>query len=268
MSATLSAAPALGQTATLTYEVRAAVARPETTVSVELPDGLVIAEPPSGAMITNGRQSDGTGSATFARTTADLAADGVATWSTTVRATAPGLKQIRVIANAPASWGVDGASDSVFLTVGADGTASRFGGDWPTTGGVAPAPGQPTPREPTGDQKVATPADEEQPHTDDPPAAGPDGADENTCAIGTWSYYDEDGELRPSINYQVQAWDADTRADDDLLDRRDVVLRGDYKLCFDGADGEGGGAGGLRPVHLLEQHVARARHTGRATTTT
>lgn len=240
VSATLSAAPALGQTATLTYEVRAAVVRPETKVSVELPDGLVLAEPPSGAMIENGRQSDGTGSATFARTTADLAADGVATWSTVVRATALGLKQIRVIANAPAPWGVDGASDSVFLTVGADGAASRFGGDWPTTGGVTTAPGLPTPREPTGAKKVASPAGEEQPYTDDEPVAGPDGTEDNTCVVGTWSYYDEDGELRPSINYTVQAWDADSETDDDLLDQAVTDWGGGYELCFDGADGEGG----------------------------
>lgn len=66
VSASLSSAPAIGQTATLTYEVTAAVARPDATVKVELPEGLTFDGTPAGARLQTGTQSDGTGSATFA----------------------------------------------------------------------------------------------------------------------------------------------------------------------------------------------------------
>ena len=74
VDASLSAAPAIGQTATLTYEITAAVARPDATVKIELPDGLEFDSAPDGATLATGTQSDGTGAATFARTTVDLAA--------------------------------------------------------------------------------------------------------------------------------------------------------------------------------------------------
>ena len=126
------------------------------------------------------------GSAVFALTTTDLSAGATVGFSTPVRATGAGLKQITVTANADAPWGIDGASDQVFLTVGAAGDASRLGGDLPTTGGVATAPGLPEAGAATGEPKAASITAADESRSDDPPgAAGPDGTDANTCASGT-----------------------------------------------------------------------------------
>jgi len=241
VSASLSSVPTIGRSATLTYEITAAVARPDVTVTVELPGGLAFDRTPAGARLETGTQSDGTGSATFALTTTDLRAGATARFSAPVRATGAGLKQITVTANADAPWGVDGASDDVFLTVGAAGDASRIGGAVSATGGVTTAPRLPEARAMTGEPKVAsiTPADE--PRSDDAPgAAAPDGVAANTCATGTWSYFDDESVLRPSINYVVQAWDQDSSTEDDLLASQVTTFSGTYNLCFDGLDGEGG----------------------------
>ena len=125
VDASLSAAPTIGQSVTLAYEITAAVARPGATVEIELPDGLEFESAPDGAALDTGTQSDGTGSATFARATLDLAAGSTTKLSTRIRATAPGLKQITVTANADAPWGVDGGADQVFVTIGASGSPSR-----------------------------------------------------------------------------------------------------------------------------------------------
>lgn len=241
VNASLSSAPAIGQTATLTYEVTAAVARPDATVKVELPDGLTFAGTPAGARLEAGTQSDGTGAAVFALTTTDLTAGATARFSTPVRATGAGLKQITVTANADAPWGIDGAADDVFLTVGAAGVASRFGGDVSATGGVATAPGLPELQATNGEPKVASITLADEPRTDDASGqAAPDGAAANTCASGTWSYFDDESILRPSINYVAQAWDQDSATEDDLLASQVTTFSGTYNLCFDGADGEGG----------------------------
>ena len=98
----------------------------------------------------------------------------------------------------------------------------------------------PEPRPAPAEAKIAPLTGEEQPHSDDA-TDGTGGTDANSCARGTWSYYDAEGDLQPSINYQVQAWDQDSSTEDDLLATGVTTFSGTYDLCFDGADGEGGG---------------------------
>ncbi|MGH9244371.1 MAG: CARDB domain-containing protein [Acidimicrobiales bacterium] len=237
VTAELSRPPAVGETATLTYEVAAAVDRPEAKITVELPDTLAFDQTPSGASVTSAVQADGTGSATVATATVDLQAGTTRQFSVTVRATATGPAQIRVRATATAPWGVDAGADDVFLTVGQTSGTSAFGATFSTDGGTAPAGAIPTPSPDSRQPKAMTTEGLPAPHSDDEPTTGPAAT---SCATGTWSYFDNDGVLRPSINYQVQVWDNDVFGDD-LLATGLTDWSGNYNLCFDGADGEGGG---------------------------
>jgi hypothetical protein len=54
VTATLDRLPAVGQTATLSVEVRADAARPGARITVELPANLAFVDPPAGAAVAHG----------------------------------------------------------------------------------------------------------------------------------------------------------------------------------------------------------------------
>lgn len=62
-----------------------------------------------------------------------------------------------------------------------------------------------------------------------------------SCATGRWTFDDERGRENPSVNVQVQAWDDDSGSADDLLATGVTDSAGDYSICFESTDGEGGG---------------------------
>lgn len=238
VTATLSRAPAVGQTATLSLEVRADATRRGARITIELPANLAFVEAPAGAVQTSGRSSSGVGSARRATTTADLAAGSVHRLSARIRAIAAGPAHIRARTLAAIPGGSDGAADDVFLTVGSSSAESRFGFATSTVGGVVQARGRTAPSAPPR-RTPSAPVDElPQPHSDDPRRPGPSAT---SCASGSWHFLDENGVLRPSVNYQVQVWDDDSSSGDDQLISGVTSFSGTYNLCFNGTDGEGGG---------------------------
>src|SRR4051794_7662601 len=134
LDASLSRVPAIGETAQLDIALQAAVAR-NATVEVLLPAGLELAGSPGGLRPAAAPRSDGTVASELVATRA-VAAHATQHLTLTLRAVAAGAGQIRVLANAPAPGGADGAADDVFLTVGETSGASRAGIATPSVLGV------------------------------------------------------------------------------------------------------------------------------------
>ena len=236
VSAELARSPALGETAKLSVKVKAAVARPRTTITVELPSGLEFVSAPDKSTMRTVQQSDGTGSATLLTRIAGLTAGGTHRFAVNVRATAPGPAQIRVRAAAPvprlSAENIDAGSDDVFVTIGAAGAASKLGGGEPaTTGGVAAVAGTPAPKNLGRPYKAVASGE-----LTGPPEKR---AAPLWCVSGQWSYRDAAGTLRPSVNYQVQMWDFDGSTGDDLIGTFYTDGTGSFNKCSAQIDEEG-----------------------------
>jgi hypothetical protein len=235
VTARLSHAPERGENATLSYEIRAAVPRPNAKVSVELPDTLTFVRLPADATLAGTRAGYGVGPAALATQRRDLAPDEVERFSTSVRAVDSGPVEIvvRVTAARP-DGGTDAAADRVFLTVGGARETSRLGIDSPSVGTTvraastiavaSSAPYRPVP-------------EAQRPH-DKRGSANPLAA---VCASGAWSYVDSAGVTRASENFAVQIWDVDSAGGDDLLTFGFTGGGGRFRLCYDNIDADEGG---------------------------
>jgi hypothetical protein len=237
-AASLSRLPAVGEEATLTATVRSDVARAGARITIELPDNLAFVDAPARSRVTAGRSSSGIGMATRLESSADLAVDGVRRVEARVKATAAGPAQIRVRVLADAPWGTDGASDDLFVTIGASSAASHPGIDTAPSGGVTRAQGDVVAATKQHRTKAVPIRGLPAPHSDDRVTHGPTAT---SCAAGSWHFLDQNGVLQPSVNYLVQVWAQDSVSADDLLATGVTSFSGSYNLCFDGADGEGGG---------------------------
>jgi hypothetical protein len=69
-------------------------------------------------------------------------------------------------------------------------------------------------------------------------AAPATAASTDACVTGEASSLDKDGNTRPVVRLQVQAWDRDD-VSDDLLATGQTGADGGYSLCFDNDDGIG-----------------------------
>jgi hypothetical protein len=175
---------------------------------------------------------------------------------------ADGPAQIRARASVAVPGGTDAAEDSVFVTVGKAEAPSSFGIDTPEVGavtataaGVTPRPASPhLPQDSVGTQGLPRPT------SDDPEA--PSRAQANACVNGTWSYVDQKGALRPSVNFQVQVWDRDATGGDDRLAIGLTNTSGRYNLCFNNDDGLGGGGQDVYVRFVSENARWRVRKTG------
>ena len=71
-----------------------------------------------------------------------------------------------------------------------------------------------------------------------------------------------------SENVQVEVWDQDSSAADDLLTTAVTGGNGIYNICFESTDGEGRRPGGLRQVHHGRTRCGACATRPRATPTT
>lgn len=228
VGAELTAAPAVGGTATLLVTVRSQRPYPGVRIEMDLPavlgweavpDGTTRQTVPSRAPETGGRLDRAT-------TTAPFAADELRRWQGTVRAGTTGTAQIRVraLVDRP-DGGVDAAEESVFLTVG------RTAGESRLSIGSGAGKDLPTMAVPAGTRIAGGLTSRRAERT---PAARPPttNAGSTACITGTWNFTDGTGVTRASASIRVQAWDRDPAGGDDLLTSGTVEQTGHYTLCF------------------------------------
>jgi hypothetical protein len=256
VDASLSTAPAIGDTATLRVHVSAAVDRQNASVAIDLPDNLQFVDAPAGASVAAVRSVDGVSSVQRASRRADLSARAGRDFSAKVKAVKAGFGQIRARVTADAGNGrVDAGSDDVFLTVGAAGAASRFGGPAQSTNGATVAQRASAGRavaqaDPPGRAHEMLRSGLAVPSSDDPDQGRRIAVPGQSCASVGWFYQDQDGVTRPSVNTVVEAWDDDTFSGDDLLASGFIDYGGHLTLCFNNDDGDPF-SGGTQEVYLL-----------------
>ena len=266
VSATMDRAPAAGETATLRFEVTAGRALTGVRVEADLPGNLRWASAPAGmqrALHATAAPEAG-GRVDRASAVRALAAGETARFEGTVTATAAGPAHVRVRAAVPVPGGTDAAEDSVFLTVGAKAGASTFGfQDAGGAGAVAPIAKDAVPERATPHLAPGSVGTEglPKPFSDDPEREGAS-AQATACVTGGWFYVDNAGVTRPSINFQVQAWDDDTTSGDDLLAVGVTDFSGGYTLCFDNDDGFLAGTQDVYVLFVSENSLWRVRRTG------
>lgn len=221
VDASLSRAPAVGQTAKLTFRVSADVAR-TANISVRLPENLVFVSAPDALQVSHGRAS---GAASFA-------ADQSRSYSALVKAVAPGSGQIEVRAIAKTQYGADAGADYVFLTSGQSTARSSLAIQSPRVGDVADRPSGAQPVRTTNRPYVA--ADVSEPDVIQT-ASQPSFAQVTECATGSWTYQDQNGFWHPSMNIWVRAWDKNPFGDT-VLASGVTAGNGSFNLCFDNAE--------------------------------
>jgi hypothetical protein len=255
---TLAAAPRLGQEATLTVEVRATAARPDTEIRVDLPASLRFGRAPQGARVTraaSGAPRDG-GQVTTATLRRGLRAGERASFTATVVPVAAGPAQITVRATGSVEPRDEGV-DSAVLTVGEAGQ--------PSTLGVTPSA--------SALSGPAAPEVERQPFSDDPapPPGAPPHIMATACVTGLWVYFNQVGSTIPAREWQVEAWDQDSTSLDDLLATGRTDDAGRFRLCFSNDDGFLGGGQDVymifraqNPFLAMQATVGGARYAYRS----
>jgi hypothetical protein len=222
VSADMSAAPAIGRPETLRFEVLAQAARPDVEIRVEVPANLRFGQLPAGAAVSDlaSKAPEDRGRLTVARLRHSFKAGERQRYTATIVAVASGPAQVRVWATG-AGTPRDAGLDSVFFTVGQAGQLSSMG--------IGAAPAGSLPREPDLFAK---------PSRDEPSGrrSGAVTAAAFSCVFGEFSYLNSDGTRHPAREWQVEAWDADSGTDDDLLATGSTDDTGFYRLCFSNDD--------------------------------
>lgn len=201
-----------------------AVADVEGTLSVLLNDRFRLVDG-RGFVSSGDHRPSGVGPMTSRARTVGLAAGETDTYRLEIEATEPGVGVVQARFAAPGHV-FDGGGEA---TVELGEALRRLDHGLATTS--APA----LPEKPTAGTSPYLPAPVGGPRPLSPQAAGA------SCATGSWTFDDETGHQNPSANVQVQAWDDDTGSGDDLLATGVTDSAGDYRLCFESSDGEGGG---------------------------
>jgi hypothetical protein len=261
VNATLSALPAVGDTATVTFEVTAEFDRPDVRLNADLPAGLEWEQPPAGmAASTVSATAPATGGVLHRATgTASFSAGETKRLEGKVRATAAGPADIAVRVFSPADEGSPAPADHVYLTVAERGGISSPGmsGRAGSTavsgrlGATRAAPG--LAHKPAGVAAVSAPV---RPSAQQAATA---------CVTGSWGYVDNTNVDRVAPNYAVQVWDNDTFGSDQLLAAVATDGQGAFSVCFDNEDIDGGFDDGGQDVFVRfrsENNMWRVQENG------
>ncbi|MFI6588073.1 hypothetical protein [Embleya sp. NPDC050493] len=238
---------AVGETATVRFEVRSQFAAGKVRVEADLPANLAWLEAPVGLTRSTHPSPNPVhlGSIERAATVRTFKAGQSTTYTGRIVAKAAGPAEIKVRAAADLRTGVDAAEDLIPLTVGAAPGRSSLGAERSTDSDSVEVPADVAPQESTphlAAESLST-AGLPAPAGDDPvvPRARTAAAAATACATGKWLYVDEKGVTKPVVNMTVEAWDADTSNAHDLLASGLTGTKGEYKLCFDNAESNNSG---------------------------
>jgi hypothetical protein len=219
VEAVMDKAPAVGETAPITFTITAQQAQKDVKIEADLPGNLKWVNVPadmSTESVKTGSRYDG-GTLNRAVGTKSLAAGSKTTFTGSVTATGAGATQIRVRAKYPVPGGVDAAEDSVFLTIGDK--ASAFGIESRALLDTAPIDRTPV--------QSQVPPEKRRVVEVKPAAPKGIGVQSTSCVTGGWFFQDSTGAVKPSINMTVEAWEGGT-----LLSAGFTGWDGRYSLCF------------------------------------
>lgn len=243
--AKLDRAPAVGATAQLTIEVRAAVDVTGARIEADLPSAVDWQGEPAGWKLRNLGPllpEDGTGVHRASRVV-NIEAGKTLRYQAKVRGAAAASTSIRARVTGPSSAPLDDDENLLLLSVGATAAESYLGVDATRNSKALETLPESVPLVPSSPHLrfQAVPAEGlPEPHSDDPAPDGPT-AQAISCVTGTAGYEAPAGTAHPSPNIQVQAWDYDSISGDDLLDVALTDDGGDFELCFEnGTDVSGG----------------------------
>ncbi|HUQ56494.1 hypothetical protein [Lentzea sp.] len=265
VAASLSALPAVGESAQLTVEVTAQFARPDVRVEVDLPVGLEWEQVPAGlgvSQVAAAVPADRGGLHRAGGATA-LAAGGTKRFTGRVRATAAGPADIAARAVSAGDEHAPVPVDHVYLTVADRGGRSASGmagsahsaatATKVTAGRVAPR----LIHRPAAASAAPVPVDAH--------VQGTTALAGTACVTGGWAYTDSAFAVRSSPNYGVQVWDRDNNDAHDLLGVVATDSAGNYTVCFDNTDTDGGTVDGGQDVYvrfIAENNMWRVQETG------
>ncbi len=242
--ARLDRAPAVGETASLSVEVKTAVDLRGARIEVDLPLALGWAEAPADSRVDRLGPllpEDG-GGVQRAWRSVDVKAGETFGYRGSVRGVTAAATSLRARVVGPSDTPVDDDENMLLLTVGDTAENSYLGLDAKrnsTELSALPDQLTLTPSAPHLDFQAVPSDDLPQPHNDDPPPTEPT-TEALSCVTGTVGYEFPAATGHPSPNIQVQAWDDDTFGGDDLLDTALTDARGAFRLCFDNDDISGG----------------------------
>lgn len=235
VTASLDAAPAKGQSATLTVDLLSALTG-SSPVAVDLPKGLSFSTLPGGfvAKKVSKKHTDGT-VAMRATGNANVTAGNHTTLQFVVLATSTGHGQLQAAAGGPGN--TPGGLDAAFVTVGKTPKKSFLGIDVPdqiqlkqAPAGIAPIPTAKFPYRLAGDPSG-------------PPGVRPTSVKAGVaCASGTFVYQDKDGVWHPVPNLWVRARNANTFGDSTVASGM-TAGDGSFNLCFTNDDPNFGESG-------------------------
>ncbi|WP_250002869.1 hypothetical protein [Actinoplanes sp. M2I2] len=237
----MSAAPAVGQKARLSFTVDAQIPLDDLTVRVALPAPLTWAEVPAGFTAARTASKLPSDLGAVSTITAGVAAVPGRTlrFEADVTAVAAGATVLRV--QATSARGPEYGSNEFHLplTIGASARESRLGLADGDVAKSSPPGTVRVPANPSVPYRPASKAGLPKPFSDDPASPGA-AVEQPTCVTATLEYLDNNGVPHPSKNLQYQVWDEDTFGDD-LLASGLADGQGSFRACFDNNDGLGGG---------------------------
>ena len=258
VTASLSNAPVVGETATLSFTVTTDETYGDAEISVELPSNFEFVGLPAEMQAATAPSSEGGYPVSRAAVRRALPEKQTQYYQFEVRAIAPGAGQIRVRATGPAAGRVDAGDDDIFVTVGETPENSKFAIDVSPVGAAMPISDVPTPLPLTGSPKSASVEGMTQSLSVEVAAPG------IACVVGGWFYVDTAGPTRPSRNFQVQAWDREPFPFGDRFLANGVTDgNGRYRVCFNNSRPFPlGGGVNIFVLFISENSNWRVRRTG------
>ena len=277
IDAELSSAPAVGETAILSYEVQSGLTGDAVRISVELPPHLQWRTAPAGTSVSSRESAapQSRGTVQRAETTRAFTAGESARFSGVVVAVAPGPAEIQARVQATVPGGVQAGADDVLLTIAPAGQSSRLGIVSSNRGaaveyrGAAPVVDAPADRVKAAGDRVLPPApDEAAPLPSDrsgrPATEGADGEPAvaaTSCVTGSWNFADHKGVYHGARQWRVEAWDDDssTGSGNDFLASGLTGHDGRYTLCFTSSDAGGAGTQDVYMVFVADNGYWRVQ---------
>jgi Ca2+-binding RTX toxin-like protein len=242
--------PDLGATTTIDVAVTSVTDLTGAKLTLAVNDGFEIAS--ADGFSDAGDKASGVGTLSAVARTIDVTANQAAHFSIDVTGVKGGTGIVQASLNA-ANNAFDGG-DELDVQLGSAAPVSQRG--------------YATSKVPAG-TRLAAPADAPAPRAV-PPGKKPkqlsaDAANAD-CATGSFRFNDEHGVSQPSAFIRVEIWDQDSPSGDDLLTWNYADAAGNYNICFESTDGEGGGQEVY--VRFVTDAVAwRVRNTAASNTT-
>lgn len=217
--------PTLGGSTTVDVDVTSVADVDSATLTLLVNDGFDVTD--ANGFASAGTKQSGVGPMTAISRSVSLTADQTESFSIEVDGAEAGVGVVQ--ARFRTAGGMLDGGDEASVQLGASAPISPRGR--PTV--AAPDDARQAAQAPGTARYHAAPVDGAKSASPQAPNA--------SCATGRWVFNDEQGFQNGSENFQIQVWDQDSSSGDDHLATGVTGGNGNYNLCFESTDGEGGG---------------------------